>query len=119
MLVINVFAVAIGNAAAGAVSDRRAAAGATHPLTTVLIATDLIVIAGAVFFALAARARASWQRRAVSSRIENRCRRRELTSRPACRQGRPRHRGRAGPRTIDRTGNGQRGRQRRLRHQCQ
>jgi hypothetical protein len=55
MLVINVFAVAIGNAAAGAVSDRLAAAGATHPLTTVLIATDLIVIAGAVFFALAAR----------------------------------------------------------------
>ena len=55
MMVINVFAVAIGNAAAGAVSDRLAAAGSTHPLTTVLIGTDLIVIAGAVFFALAAR----------------------------------------------------------------
>ena len=55
MLVLNVFAIAIGNAAAGAVSDRLAAAGSTHPLTTVLIATDLIVIAGAVFFALAAR----------------------------------------------------------------
>jgi len=55
MLVLNVFAIAIGNAAAGAVSDRLAASGSTHPLTTVLIATDLIVIAGAVFFALAAR----------------------------------------------------------------
>ncbi len=55
MLVLNVFAIAIGNAAAGAVSDRLAAAGSTHPLTTVLIGTDLIVIAGAVFFALAAR----------------------------------------------------------------
>jgi len=55
MMLINVFAVAIGNAAAGAVSDRLAAAGSTHPLTTVLIATDVIVMAGAVFFALAAR----------------------------------------------------------------
>jgi len=55
MLSINIFAVALGNALAGAVSDRLAAAGSTHPLTMVLLATDMAAIAGAVFFALAAR----------------------------------------------------------------
>lgn len=55
MLAINVFAIALGNALAGAVSDRLAAAGSTVALTTVLLATDVLVITGALFFALAAR----------------------------------------------------------------
>ncbi|HOM12951.1 MAG TPA: MFS transporter [Rubrivivax sp.] len=55
MLLINVFAIAIGNLAVGAVSDRLAAAGAGHALTWVLLATDLLVIAAALFYALAAR----------------------------------------------------------------
>jgi hypothetical protein len=55
MLLINVFAIAIGNLAVGAVSDRMSAAGSTHALTTVLLATDILVICAAVFFALAAR----------------------------------------------------------------
>jgi predicted MFS family arabinose efflux permease len=59
MMLINVFAVAIGNAAAGAVSDRLAAAGSAHPLTTVLIATDLIVMAGRSSRWLHAAARAT------------------------------------------------------------
>jgi hypothetical protein len=37
------------------VSDRLGTAGSTHPLTTVLLATDVLAIAGALFFALAAR----------------------------------------------------------------
>lgn len=55
MLAINVFAIAIGNAVAGAVSDRLAAAGSTHALTTVLLATDVLAISAALFFVLAAR----------------------------------------------------------------
>jgi predicted MFS family arabinose efflux permease len=55
MLLINVFAIAIGNLVVGGVSDRLSAAGSTHALTTVLLATDLLAIAGAVFFGLAAR----------------------------------------------------------------
>ena len=55
MLLINVFAIAIGNLTAGAVSDHLAAAGSPHALTGVLIATDVLVIAGALFYALAAR----------------------------------------------------------------
>lgn len=55
MLLINVFAIAIGNLAVGAVSDRLAAAGSGHALTWVLLATDLLVIAAALFYALAAR----------------------------------------------------------------
>ena len=55
MLSINVFAIAIGNLAVGAVSDRVTAAGSGHALTYVLLATDLFVIAGAAFYALAAR----------------------------------------------------------------
>lgn len=55
MLLINVFAIAIGNAVAGAASDRLAAAGSTHALTTVLVGTDVFVIAAAALFALAAR----------------------------------------------------------------
>ena len=55
MLLLNVFAIAIGNLAVGAVSDRMAAAGSTNALTLVLLATDLMCIASAIFFALAAR----------------------------------------------------------------
>jgi predicted MFS family arabinose efflux permease len=55
MLLINVFAIAFGNLAVGAVSDRLGAAGSGHALTYALLATDLLVISGAVFFALAAR----------------------------------------------------------------
>ena len=55
MMLINVFAIAIGNLAVGAVSDRMTAAGSTHGLTTVLLATDILVLSAAFFFALAAR----------------------------------------------------------------
>lgn len=55
MLLINIFAIAIGNLAVGAVSDRLIADGSTTALTSVLLATDFLAIAGAVFFALAAR----------------------------------------------------------------
>jgi MFS family permease len=55
MLLINVFAIAIGNLAVGTVSDAMTAAGSTHALTAVLLATDILVICAAVFYALAAR----------------------------------------------------------------
>ncbi|MBE7418145.1 MAG: MFS transporter [Ideonella sp.] len=55
MLLINVFAIAIGNLAVGAVSDRMNAVGSGQALTYVLLATDLLAIAGALFYALAAR----------------------------------------------------------------
>jgi hypothetical protein len=55
MLLINVFAVAIGNVMVGTVSDRMTAAGSTNALTLVLLATDVLVITAAIFFALAAR----------------------------------------------------------------
>jgi predicted MFS family arabinose efflux permease len=55
MLAINVLAIAFGNVAVGAVSDRMTAAGSTNVLTTVLLATDILVISAAILFALAAR----------------------------------------------------------------
>ena len=55
MMSINVFAIALGNAAVGAASDRLGAAGYSAPLTTVLLATDILAITAALFFALAAR----------------------------------------------------------------
>jgi predicted MFS family arabinose efflux permease len=55
MLLINVLAVAIGSLAAGAASDRLAAAGVASPLTIVLLATDLFAVLAGVFFAMAAR----------------------------------------------------------------
>jgi predicted MFS family arabinose efflux permease len=55
MLLINVFAIAVGNLVVGGISDRMTAAGSGHALTYMLLATDLLVIAGAVFYALAAR----------------------------------------------------------------
>jgi predicted MFS family arabinose efflux permease len=55
MLLINVFAIAIGNLLVGGLSDRMGAAGSGHALTYVLLATDLLVIAAALFYALAAQ----------------------------------------------------------------
>lgn len=55
MLLINVFAIAIGNLAVGAVSDRMSAAGASNGLTLSLLATDILAISAAMFFARAAR----------------------------------------------------------------
>jgi predicted MFS family arabinose efflux permease len=55
MLLINVFAIAIGSLAVGAVSDRLSASGSGNALTAVLLATDVLAIASVVFFALAAR----------------------------------------------------------------
>ncbi len=55
MLAINLFAIAIGNALAGAAGDRLAAAGSPAALTTVLIGTDVLALGAAIFFALAAR----------------------------------------------------------------
>lgn len=55
MLLINVFAIAIGNLVVGAVSDHMAAAGSGHALTYVLLGTDVLVIVAAAFYALAAR----------------------------------------------------------------
>ena len=55
MLLINVFAIAIGNLAVGSISDRMTAAGAGNALTIVLLATDILVAAAALFYAMAAR----------------------------------------------------------------
>jgi len=55
MLLLNVFAIALGNLAVGAVSDRLSAAAAGHALTYALLATDVLAITGALFYALAAR----------------------------------------------------------------
>ena len=55
MLLINVFAIALGDATVGAVSDRLTAAGSPAPLTTVLVATDILALVSAALFALAAR----------------------------------------------------------------
>ena len=48
-------AIAIGNLVVGGLSDRMSAAGEGHALTYVLLATDLLVLVAAVFYALAAR----------------------------------------------------------------
>ncbi|MES2016921.1 MAG: MFS transporter [Pseudomonadota bacterium] len=56
MMIINVFAIAIGNLAVGLASDYLRAHGASAPLTSVLLVTDMLVIVSAIFFALAARA---------------------------------------------------------------
>jgi hypothetical protein len=55
MMLINVFAIAIGNLAVGAFGARLTAARSGHPLTMVLLGTDVLAIASAIFFALAAR----------------------------------------------------------------
>ena len=53
MLLINVFAIALGNLAVGAISDRLARSGAPEPLTFVLLGTDLLAIASGACFLLA------------------------------------------------------------------
>ena len=58
MLCINVFAIALGNLGAGALSDRLARAGVPDALTTVLIGLDLIATLAIVPFLMAARATA-------------------------------------------------------------
>lgn len=50
MLSLNIFAIAIGNLAVGAISDRMIANGSPNALTTVLIATDLLVALSLWFF---------------------------------------------------------------------
>lgn len=55
MLLINIFAIAIGNLVVGGISDRMTAAGAGHVLTYVLLGTDILVISAAFFYVLAAR----------------------------------------------------------------
>src|SRR5574337_325894 len=54
MLCINVFALSIGNVAAGRAVDVMAAHGVAQPLTHVVLASDILGIASVVFFALAA-----------------------------------------------------------------
>jgi predicted MFS family arabinose efflux permease len=55
MLCLNVFALALGNLAAGAASDYLAAQGHPAPLTTVLVAMDCVVGLSVVCFLAAAR----------------------------------------------------------------
>lgn len=56
MTLINIVAIALGNFAAGALSDRLAAAGVHGPLTLVLLGTDLLAIVSLpCFLALARR----------------------------------------------------------------
>jgi len=56
MLCVNVFAIAIGNLAAGWAIDFLGAQGVASPITRVVLATDVLGICSALFFALAARA---------------------------------------------------------------
>ncbi|RKE39441.1 sugar phosphate permease [Paraburkholderia sp. BL23I1N1] len=56
MMSINVFALATGTVVVGMVTDHFVKVGASAPLTGVLIATDVLAISSALFFALAARA---------------------------------------------------------------
>ena len=55
MMLINVFAVAIGNLAVGAVSDRLTATGSAVGLTVALVATDVLVACSLWFFWRASR----------------------------------------------------------------
>lgn len=50
MMLINVFAIAIGNLAVGAVSDRLTAQGSSLGLTTALVGTDVLVLLSLWFF---------------------------------------------------------------------
>ncbi len=56
MLSINLFAITIGNLAAGWAVDTLKAQGVTSPLTTVLLTVDAISLASFIFFVLAAMA---------------------------------------------------------------
>ena len=55
MLLINIFAAAIGSFAIGSASDALARAGVIAPLTKVLLGADIVAIASALFFLMAAR----------------------------------------------------------------
>ena len=55
MLLINVFAITIGNLAVGMISDRLARSGASAPLTFALLGTDVLAIMSALCFLVAAR----------------------------------------------------------------
>jgi hypothetical protein len=55
MMSLNIVAIAGGSLVAGAVSDRLAAAGSAAPLTTVLVAMDVIVGASALLYLIAAK----------------------------------------------------------------
>ena len=55
MLLINVFAITLGNLAVGLISDRLARSGASTPLTFVLLGTDVLAILSGVCFLVAAR----------------------------------------------------------------
>lgn len=57
VLLINVFAIAVGNMAIGIVSDRMTAAGSHSALGSALLVTDLLTISSGFLFALAARGR--------------------------------------------------------------
>ncbi|SEK08944.1 Sugar phosphate permease [Paraburkholderia diazotrophica] len=56
MLLINVFALAIGTVVIGMLADHLKRAGSTAPLTVVLFLSDVLAISSALWFALAARA---------------------------------------------------------------
>jgi predicted MFS family arabinose efflux permease len=56
MLCINVFAIALGNLGVGWAIDLLGSYGASSPITYVALATDVLGISSALFFALAARA---------------------------------------------------------------
>ena len=55
MMLINVIAIAIGNLSVGVVSDRLVQYGSSVALTTVLVATDLLVFLSLLFFWRASR----------------------------------------------------------------
>lgn len=55
MMLINIFAITLGNLAVGAAIDRLQAAGAARPYTSVLLVTDLLAISAAGLFAMASR----------------------------------------------------------------
>lgn len=59
MMMINVFAIALGNLVAGAVSDRLARAAVSDPLTLTLLGTDVLTVLAVVLFAFAAKGRQS------------------------------------------------------------
>lgn len=65
MLCINVFALSIGNVAAGKAVDVLTAQGVARPLSHVVLTTDLLGIASVIFFALAAVCIARQQRGAA------------------------------------------------------
>ncbi len=54
MLSINLFAVALGSVIAGWAIDKMTRDGVDHPITKVLVSTDLIVLSSSIFFAAAA-----------------------------------------------------------------